>query len=172
MREVIGGNKFSLLNKLLGYDDPTIDVENLFLKKPSEYLHEVTYLTYRVDVNFIRVTSYEELLQQNGYTISYVPEYVLIELPPVLYYPYPADLFKNVDLPLLVCRSNRIWSEADQSVLDVLAKIGNQKVNFVLNGVGLQAIESVIGELPKRRSIFRRKVKRLLSFQFRSENQL
>jgi hypothetical protein len=101
-----------------------------------------------------------------------VPDFVLIELPPILFYPYPVDLLSAIDIPVLVCRSNRIWSEADKASLDVLMKLTKQKTHFILNGVKLPVIESVLGDLPKERSMIRRKLKNLFRFQFFSGNQL
>ncbi|MBK9392027.1 MAG: hypothetical protein IPN68_18260 [Bacteroidetes bacterium] len=61
---------------------------------------------------------------------------------------------------------------ADQSVLDTLARVARNKIHFILNGVELVAVESVMGELPKERSLFRRKMKDFFRFQFFTENQI
>jgi hypothetical protein len=45
-------------------------------------------------------------------------------------------------------------------------------MHFVLNGVELNALESVVGELPRERSRLRRMVKALFSFQFFSKDQI
>jgi hypothetical protein len=59
---------------------------------------------------------------------------VLIELP-ALIYNYPADLMTNADMGILVCRSNRIWTEADQSSVNNLLDQSASKIKFIVNGV-------------------------------------
>ena len=92
------------------------------------------------------------MLANNNLSLSFIPDYILIEIPPVLYYPYPSGLVASVDLPLLVCRANRVWSQADQSSADSIAKITSLTPQFVLNGVELEVVESILGDLPKKRS--------------------
>ncbi len=118
------------------------------------------------------VKNYLEILGINGIQLSFIPDYVLIELPPILFYPYPVELLSTADVPILVCRSNRVWTDADQGVLDILTKLSIQKTHFILNGVELPVIESVLGDLPKKRSWMRRIVKNIFRFQFFSRNQI
>ncbi len=164
--------QFPFLSRLLGYPDPRVDYGSLFLSDSESYLGNDHYFTYKVDDKFYNVKDYKEILEQNNITLQYIPDYVLIEIPPVLYYPYPASLISAADIPLLVVRSNRNWSVADQSVLDALEKVAQNKIHFILNGVELLAVESVMGELPKERSILRRKMKNFFRFQFFSESQI
>lgn len=164
--------RYPILSKLFGYHDPRINYESPFLSDPESYLGNDHYFKYKVDDKFYGVKDYTDILELNNISISYVPDYVLIELPPVLYYPYPASLLSGASIPVLICRSNRNWSEADQSVLDVMGKLTQNKIHFILNGVELLAVESVMGELPKERSFLRRKLKDYFRFQFFTENQI
>jgi hypothetical protein len=161
----------SLINMLLGYPDNRVDQDNAFLTPPEKYLGDGNYFQYKVDEGFFSAKNYQEILEQNGIVLSYKPDYVMIELPPILFYPYPVGLLEDADLPVLVCRSNRIWTEADQAVLDVLMKLTKQAPQFILNGVELLVIESVLGELPRKRTWLRRKLKNIFRFQFFSRNQ-
>jgi hypothetical protein len=89
---------------------------------------------------------------------------VLIELP-ALIYNYPADLMTNADMGILVCRSNRIWTEADQSSVNNLLDQSASKIKFIVNGVSINEIESVLGDLPKR-EVCLEKIKAMFKFQF------
>jgi hypothetical protein len=91
-------------------------------------------------------------------------------LPAILYYPYPVGLITAADLTTLICRANRVWSTADQGALDLILKISNQKTFFFLNGVKLNVVETVLGDLPKKRSRLRRIAKNLFRLQFYSRN--
>jgi hypothetical protein len=71
----------------------------------------------------------------------------------------------NADMGILVCRSNRIWTEADQSSVNNLLDQSASKIKFIVNGVSINEIESVLGDLPKE-SVFRKKIKAMFKFQF------
>jgi hypothetical protein len=78
------------------------------------------------------------------YNTNYDPDFVLIELPALIYNNYPADLMTNADMGILVCRSNRIWTEADQSSVNNLLDQSASKIKFIVNGVSINEIESVL----------------------------
>jgi len=147
-----GPEKFSLLNWLLGYPDDRIDFNSPFLRRPQSYLAEEECFSYQIDERFYAAKSYLDILGESKFTLSQIPDYVLIVLPAILYYPFPVGLITNADLSTLICRANRSWTTADQGVLDLIAKISNQKTFFILNGVELPVVESVMGYLPKKRN--------------------
>jgi polysaccharide biosynthesis transport protein len=167
--ESIRIQKPSILNQILCYADTRIDYESPFLAEPEKYLARHEFVKYRLDESFTGKSSYQELIGQSP---NELPDFVLIEIPSILNHSYPVDLVAGIDLPVLVCRSNRVWSEADQSALDIISKIIGKSSHFILNGVELEVIESVLGELPKKRSKFRRAIKKLVLFQFLSRTHL
>ena len=167
-----GKQRISIIGMLLGYPDSRIDFESPFLENPEKRLDIGEYFVYNVSEKFYSAKNYTDILEQNSFDLAFVPDYVLIELPPILYYPYPVALVSDADIPILVCRANRIWSNADQVALDVLMKLTGQQTHFILNGVELPVIESVLGDLPKKRSRFRRLLKKLFRFDFLSRNHI
>jgi uncharacterized protein involved in exopolysaccharide biosynthesis len=164
--------KFPFLTRLLGYPDPRIDFDNPFLSEPTTYLEPSEYHTYTINEQFYKAKNYTDLLEQNNIKLDFVPDYVIIELPPIIYNNYPSELFTHSDIDILVCRSNRLWSEADQSALNDLLPISGSKMHFAINGVELKEVESLLGELPKKRSEFRNKIKTIFQFQFFTKNQI
>ena len=160
--------RFSLVNWFLGYSNSIVDLKSPFLHKNGSALLEDEEYTYQIEDNFQMVADYKELLINNKQLLSFVPDYVLIEIPPILYFPFPAGLVATVDLPLMVCRANRVWSPADQGALDNISKVTNHAPQFLLNGVELDVIESVLGDLPKNRGRLRKFLKNLIRFQFNS----
>ncbi len=163
---------FSIVNKILGYQDPRIDFENEFLSNISNYLNPSEYHTYAIDNQFYEAKSYLDILRLNNIELDYTPDYVIIELPAIINNNHPTELFNNSDIDILVCRSNRLWSEADQSALNRLLPFSESKMNFIVNGVELKEVESVLGDLPKKRSDFRKKMKTMFKFQFFTKNQI
>ncbi len=164
--------KFSIVRWMLGYPDTRIDYESQFLQNPEEYLSGEECKYYNIDERFYSTKNYLDILDLNNVKLSYIPDYVLIELPPILYYPYPVGLVSSADIPVLICRANRAWTEADQGVLDILMKLSDKKTHYLLNGVEPLVIESVLGDLPRKRSWLRRAVKNMFRFQFQAANQL
>ena len=164
-------NKSNMLNRLLGYPDPRIDFKSAFLANPSSYLTSEEYSVQEVTNDFYQTAVFTELHVAETISKKPQPDYILIELPALLQNSHPAELLQQADLIVLVCRANRIWSDADQTVLNDLTPLVENKIQFLLNGVELQELESVVGELPKKRSSFRKTIKSFLRFQFFSKNQ-
>lgn len=88
-------------------------------------------------------------------------EFDFVKLPDILHNTYTENDAK-ADIHVLVVRSNRKWTESDKHALSVFEKITKKRPILFLNGVTTEVMEDVIGEVPKRRSWLRRKVKQLL----------
>ncbi len=157
---------FPFISKMLGYPDTRIDPFSPFLQDPENYLDSLEYFQYQTDAEYFSTSDFRELLDNNGFSSTMQPDFVIIEIPSILYYSFPPKLIASVDLALLVCRANRVWSPADQWALDTVKKITSQEPVIVLNGVEFQAIESVLGDLPKKRSRLRRIFKKIIHLQF------
>lgn len=164
--------KFPFINRLLGYPDPRIDLNNPFLDDVANYLDNTENYSYKIDPLFYEATTYLDILKQNNITVNYNPDFVIIELPALIYNNFPPELIMNADLGILVCRSNRVWSEADISATKNLLESSASKIKIIVNGVSLNEIESVLGDLPKKRTDFRKKIKSIFKFQFFSKNQI
>lgn len=164
--------KSPILNKILGYPDPRIDFKSPFLADVSEYLDESEHYSYKMDNHFYNAKNYTDILKQNNLKLEDTPDFVIIELPALIYHNYPAELIKKSDLGIMVCRANRIWAEADKSAINNLLEASATKINFIVNGVNINEIESLLGDLPKERTKFRKKVKSIFKFQFFSKNKI
>ena len=90
---------------------------------------------------------------------------IIIEIPGIIYNPYPIDLIHQADAGLMVVRANRSWKKADSLALFTIAKILKEKPIALLNGVEIEVLETVLGELPKRRSRLRRLIRKALTMQ-------
>ncbi|PQB05082.1 hypothetical protein [Aureitalea marina] len=165
-------SRVSLTHKLLGYPDPRVDQQHEFLQVDEQSWGIVDTATYTLNDSFNAVSSYTDILKQNKISSDFAPHYVIVELPGLLNHTYPMDLVAQADLSVLVCRSNRLWSEADKTLIDNLKTLTNDRLQFVLNGVELEEIEAVLGDLPKDRSQVRSRLKNMLRFQFYAGNRI
>ena len=167
-----GKQRMSIISWVLGYPDSRIDFESPFLESSEKRLESGEYFVYDVNEKFYSASNYNDILEQNSFELTFVPDYVLIELPPILYFPYPVELVTDAEIPIMVCRANRVWSNADQAALDVLMKLTDKQTHFFLNGVEIPVIETVLGDLPKKRSRLRRLLKKLFRLEFYAKNHI
>ncbi|MBK7173942.1 MAG: LysM peptidoglycan-binding domain-containing protein [Bacteroidales bacterium] len=164
-------SRFSILGFLLGYPDTRVDYDSPFLKPATDLLDSEEYYDYAVNQEYYSVESYQDILRYNHIHLSFQPDFVIIEIPPIIYYPYPVGLVASVHTPLMVCRANRSWSHADREALENIMKFTSIEPRFLLNGVEFEVIETVMGDLPRKRSRLRRFLKNMVRFQLFSRYQ-
>lgn len=164
-------NKPTFICRLLGKKGSRIDTSSPFLQGPENYLDKTEYMQYSVNADYFSTGTYQDILKANEMKLEVEPEYVLIEIPSILYYSYPQQLFATADLAILLCRANRVWSDADQGALATLKGITKQEPVVLLNGVESDVVESVLGDLPKKRSWIRRIMKNIIRLQLKSSYQ-
>ncbi len=97
---------------------------------------------------------------------------VLVEYPSLDNLVMKPGSVPELDYCILICRANRIWDKMDKEMLRLFRKATNTSPSFVLNGVVADFSEEFIGEIPKKRTIFRRNLKRLLKFEFGNRRTL
>jgi len=151
---LLNGHKSSLPVKQRAHDFETDEPErsNLSLNIPENDQNSEELMIFQVDESYYSIKSYNEIFQRNATDKDNSADYILIELPPVLSFPYPTELVASADLAIMVCRSTRVWSEADQGALSTLMKLTHRTPLFLLNGVDLNVVKSSIGRLPKTRT--------------------
>lgn len=164
--------RYPLISRLLGYEDNRVDYNSPFLQSPSEYLEPEEYVEYSLNAFKKTTAGFKDLLSPANLARVSDPDFVIIEIPPILNYQYPVNLMASADATILVCRSNRIWTPADQHMMENYQKTIDKAPVYILNGVENPVLESILGELPKRRSKFRRLVKNLISLQFFNKNEI
>lgn len=127
---------------------------------PEEGSNVEEHYIYQIDESYYSITQYQELLDKNNFNSSFSPDYILIELPPILYHPYPAGLVASSDISIMVCRATRAWTQADKGALSTFMKISHHDPLFLLNGVEPQVVRSALGNIPKKRRKIRRRMRK------------
>jgi len=84
-----------------------------------------------------------------------------IEMPALLAGAYPVDELAQADVALLVVSATRTWNVADTRALAMIDELIGRPCRLVLNKVAPDRLETALGELPKKRSILRRWVKKM-----------
>lgn len=130
-----------------GHSDRQMNPSGLMVAKKDSQESPEEHIIYHVDESYYSIRNSEDLLLSSQYNPTFLPDYILVELPPLLYFPYPAGLVSSADLSILVCRSNRAWSEADQNALKTYMKRTRHNPLFMLNGVEMYVVKSAIGDI-------------------------
>lgn len=94
---------------------------------------------------------------------SAIDSFEFREIHSLLTNPYSNDEIQSANIHLLIARADRKWNEADQNALKVYKKFVGKKPLLFLNRVRTDIMEEVTGEVPRRRSWLRSKIKSLLS---------
>lgn len=164
--------KASIISKMLGYPDVRVDLNSPFLANATRHLDKDEHHTYALDHNFYNAKIYTDILDEGHSALQTAPDVVIIEVPAIIYHNYPVELITNADLDILVLRSNRIWSDADEIAIANLKEACASKLHIIVNGVNINETESLLGDLPKTRNKFRKKMKSIFKFQFLSKSQI
>ncbi len=142
--------------------------ENLEVKSP-----EVDVVHYSITEKFYRVTSLEELVPELSTEKLAAYNFIFLEVPDLLNHAFPVKLFNKSEHIYLVTRANRPWSAADKNVIKTFTSIvKGPEPAIILNGVELQEMETIIGDLPRKRSMFRRILKNIIRLRFYSKNKV
>jgi hypothetical protein len=152
--------------RLLGYPDPRIDFSDVLLQDPGNYLAPIAYRKYDINEMELDMETIHHLYD------GIQPDMVLVELPALLHHRLPVQLVEQADCCVLVCRANRTWGDADEVMREALLEQAGDRLRFAVNGVRLQETESLLGELPRKRSLLRRRIKNLFRLQCYAKHQI
>ncbi len=96
-------------------------------------------------------------------------EIIIYEFPSILQGNFPMSWLKQMDANILVSNAKRNWTVADEKALELVQKHISEKLQLFLNGLDLDEMESLIGEIPRKRSKIRKVFKSLLLGQTKVE---
>ncbi len=155
-------NKLSRIRKKVIYLYPEVSAKSgKYLEKNNSKL-----LTYKYKVND-GIIDYNSVLDFINLAETASPDmndvsYNVIEIPKLSKYPIPANLVEQAQYSILVADANRSWTSADNFLINTYLKLASGKVSVLLNHVAPDLLEPIYGEIPKRRSEIRKRLKSLL----------
>ena len=130
-------------------------------------------LVYPISDQLYKISAIEEFDIYNEVTDFRLFDFVIIEIPAIIRNPFPVNLASMMDQIFMVTRANRAWGESDKNALNLFENsITGPKPTIILNGVKVLEMETVIGDIPKKRSWFRKFVKRIVQFRFFTKNKV
>lgn len=155
-----------LITKLCELDYKTLHVTydsfDLELQEPC-----YQKLQYQVSDQLYKISKVEEFDETGSIKDFSFYDFIILELPSIIKNPFPVKLAATMDFTFLVTRANRAWGEADKNALTLFneATTGPEP-SIILNGVKVLEMETVVGDIPKKRSIIRRWIKKVVQFRF------
>ena len=133
-----------------------------------ELRHEhYTRILYPVSDQLYKIAGIDEFDVERTIEEYTAFDFVILEIPGIIKNPFPVKLASTMDYTFLVTRANRAWGEADKNALALFneATTGPEPT-IILNGVRVLEMETVVGDLPKQRSLIRRWIKKVVQFRF------
>lgn len=122
----------------------------------------VISLPYTVDGSLVGKKGIQDLLEGTGHS-SFEFNYVFLELPHLSNNTVPYDLVAQAHVSLLVINAENNWAPAHERTTGLYQKAAKNNTMLVLNRVTPEMLETIHGEIPKRRSPLRRLVKKVVS---------
>lgn len=139
-------------------------ISNLIKTKFTQMGYTVQQLT--ADENFS--TTSREYIEAQG-PLDLLPadspyfDIYITELPQATIDIIPNAFLETASLNLFIARANRAWHSSDTAIIKSFSQY---TLYMILNGVQQDSMEVFTGEIPKKRSAFRRFLKRIVSQEF------
>ncbi|OYU95926.1 MAG: hypothetical protein CFE21_05800 [Bacteroidetes bacterium B1(2017)] len=135
---------------------------------PGKYLDadnpKLIKFQYQVNDGMIDYHGIQDFIHANESESNDLSEvsYNVLEIPSLNKNPIPAHLVEQAQYSIMVVHAAKSWTQADNFQLKTYLKLANGKISVLLNHVKPDLLESIYGEIPKRRSAVRKKLKSIL----------
>ncbi|MBN1650446.1 MAG: LysM peptidoglycan-binding domain-containing protein [Bacteroidales bacterium] len=157
----------SAINKKLndyGYNTLSANYRLPNYKPAFSYIAPEKPIEYTIDHDTFNKKNINEIIDLDKESADL--DFILIEIPSITHYAFPPSIIKDIDIAIMVVRSNRSWSKADKNSLNGIKQFLKSEPFVLLNGANAESLETILGELPRKRSKMRRLFKRIIQLQF------
>jgi polysaccharide biosynthesis transport protein len=155
-------NKLSRIRKKVIFLHPDVGIKaGKYLDKNNPKLLRYKYKVTDGIIDYKSVMDFINLAEQAYPNMDDV-SYNVIEIPRLSKYPVPANLVEQAHYSILVAHANKSWTSADNFLMNTYLKLAHGKISVILNHVAPDLLEPIYGEIPKRRSLLRKRIKSLL----------
>lgn len=134
-----------IANKLRTYGEKVI-VLNYADNKEGEPVNDYNLAyNYQIKDNFSEVKNLRELIDSNILRReNYLYDYILIEIPSIIFHAFPMELIQQVDASVLIVKATNSWNKADASSLEIVKDLAKEPPMVILNEAEDYAIEEMI----------------------------
>lgn len=100
---------------------------------------------YPVNNNFSEAKNLKDLIDSNILRRdNYLYDYILLEIPSIIFHTFPMELIQQVDASLLIIKASNSWNKADAGALDIIKDLAKEPPMIILNEAEDYAIEEMI----------------------------
>jgi len=134
-----------IANKLRTYGEKVI-VLNYSENAESEPVNDYNLAyNYSIKDNFSEIKNIKELIDSKILRKdNYLYDYILIEIPSIIFHAFPMELIQQVDASLLVVKATNSWNKADAGALEIIKDLAKEPPMVILNEAEDYAIEEMI----------------------------
>ncbi|KAF0128763.1 MAG: hypothetical protein FD155_2973 [Bacteroidetes bacterium] len=134
-----------IANKLRTYGEKVI-VLNYADNKEGEPINDYNLAyNYTIKENFSEVKNLKELIDSNILRReNYLYDYILIEIPSIIFHAFPMELIQQVDASVLIVKATNSWNKADIGSLEIIKDLAKEPPMVILNEAEDYAIEEMI----------------------------
>ena len=117
-------------------------------------------------VHLIKASDWVTQKEQIQQGLQEQPAWVLVEFPALLEQSEQLPYLNEMHSAVYIAYARKVWSKADERALDRIKDCADKPAHLFLNALDLDHMEDVIGEVPKRRNMPRRWLKRMVTLQY------
>lgn len=125
-----------------------------------------TYFKLNKKVAVVDFNNEGAIAMFNKVLIDSTLDLIFVELPSLMANEVRLSIMKKIDMSILVAKATRLWEAADQLAFDNYNEIAKGNIWSIINGVSLNELENMHGELPKNRGRIRSQIKAWLKLKF------
>ncbi len=142
-----------IANKLRTYGEKTLILNYDDSKNEEEDTDYNLSYKYTIKDNFSEIKSLKDLIDSHILRRdNYDYDYILVEIPAIIYHSFPMDLVQQVDAAVLVVKANNSWSKADAGALEIITELTKEPPLVILNEADDYAIEEMISGIKMQKT--------------------
>lgn len=129
---------------MLNYSSESTQADDSDLEQQYQYL---------IRENFPEVKNLRDLLSARVLRRENTPyDYILLEIPAIIFHSFPMELISQVDAAMLVVKANAGWSKADEGALEIVKELSKEPPMVILNEAEDYAIREMISGVKSQRT--------------------
>jgi succinoglycan biosynthesis transport protein ExoP len=146
------------------YDDVHWVVADEWADVWNAALPQKDFSLYRHTIKNLESESVDELVETDLSPFKLI----LFVMPDISHHGFPAKIIQKVSLSILVLNAHDTWLPADKGKLKQWREAFKDKKLFLwLTNSSFEGIDIIIGEVPRKRSWIRRKIKKIAALNFK-----
>lgn len=108
---------------------------------------------YLIRENFPEIKNLRDLINAQVLRRENTPyDYILLEIPSIIFHSFPMELIPQVDAAMLVVKANAGWSKADAGALEIIKELSKEPPMVILNEAEDFAIRELISGVKSQRT--------------------